>query len=129
MTFEFNIIIIANVAEPANAIPSSIGNRVSLCIAPTNADSEAPHTICKKPINAEALPAVFLKGANAIAVALGTNNPKQNRKLNINVIKIPKVINLNPYKATINIATMNRIPEAAVIIWSDEYLFKSNRLN
>ena len=70
-------IITAVIEQPA--ITQTIGIAVPLLSMPTSADEPAPKAIWIEPINAEALPASFVKGAIESADELGKLNPWQHK--------------------------------------------------
>lgn len=66
---------------------SAIGNAVPLERLLTAPEMMAEISICMLPINAEAVPANFLKGASARAVVFGTSGPRLAMNPNINIEK------------------------------------------
>lgn len=101
---------------PQKNMPKTIGNTVSLCKTLTKAETPAPVIICMNPINAEALPALYVNGANAKAVQLGTNNPSENKKVKINAINKLGVSRFKPSKAIKSMETNNSVKLDIVII-------------
>jgi hypothetical protein len=56
-----------------------MGIIVPLCRQLNSPDDRAPATICKLPMSAEAVPAFFVKGSSASAMALDVIHPKPKR--------------------------------------------------
>ena len=88
---------------PQKNIPKTIGNVVPLCKRLTSAEIPAPVIIWINPINAEALPALYVNGAKAKAVQFGTNNPSENKNVKIIAIKSAGDNKSNPNKTNIKI--------------------------
>ena len=63
-------------------------------------DAKAPKPICVAPINAEALPAFFLKGWSDKAAVLGLVSPRQDKKINKSTIVCHKLKIFNVAPAT-----------------------------
>ncbi len=66
-----------------HAITQVIGNAVRFCSKLTNAEVSAPIPIWIAPIKADAVPALWLKGASESAEEFGKVNPWQHKKIKI----------------------------------------------
>ena len=70
--------LLNNITKPSvlkTNIIAIMGRAVPVSSRPTNDEATAPHTICKPPSRADALPARWVKGAIASATELGKMKP------------------------------------------------------
>ena len=101
--------------DPQKNIPKTIGKTVPLCKRLTKAETPAPVIIWINPINADALPALYVNGAKAKAVQLGTNNPSESKKVKIMAIKMLGESRSNPNKENIKTEIPSNTKLAKVI--------------